>query len=225
MLRLIITLLSAATFSLLQAQSNWELPTAVETDSVAAVSTPAAVSTATKDKKTRVVADEDRPYLAGAVPEQDGKIVYAADIATPSLTAAEAYDKMYRYMTSLAAAQEQTDKSHIAIVDKTNYNIVGTYVERLTLNKRFLQLDITEFGYTMIVSCHDGTTHVSLERLYYVYPTKSGTERMTAEETIADSVLLTKDGTHLRKYNSRFRRATVDRMRALLAACEKALTE
>ncbi len=228
------------------AQSNWELPS-VATDEASekvekvskeekkaakeeernAKEAKKNEQKAAKEKaasaKASVIKEEDRPYLAGAVPEVDGKIVFSADIKTHDLSAEEAYDRAYQYMEGLAKEKVQTDKSKVALINKNDHSIAGTYTEMLTLAKKFYELDTTEFSYVIVTTCSDSDVHVQIERLNYNYTTQKEATRMTAEDTISDEVMLTDNGTKLRKYNARFRRATVDRMQDILNGFRLAL--
>ncbi len=207
-----------------KAQSNWELPVDPANPTNEETSSTAQTDKKEKGKSKKELANEaDLPYLKGAVPEKDGKVVFSADVETAGTTAAEAYQKAYKYMYDLAKKDMQTDKSAIAIVDKENCNIVGTYVEKLTFRKQMLSLDQTDFGYIIVANCTDGNVHISIERLYYDYFTGKTTEHINAEDIITDELMLNKDGTKLKKYNSRFRRATVDRMQEIISDFRKAL--
>ncbi len=201
------------------AQSNWELPAAAG----GTEETAGEGKTAAAKEKTKAANEEDLPYLAGAVPEVDGKVVFRADIETTGLTAEEAYRRAYEYMDGLTKEEIQTDKSTIAIVDRENHGIVATYVEKLTFRKQALSLDQADFGYIIITNCTDGGVRVSIERLFYDYPVARKVEHINAEDMITDELMLSKDGTKLKKYNSRFRKATVNRMREIIDGFRNAL--
>ncbi len=214
------------------AQNNWELPSGngqtsqqntVKESKKQKDNTKDGTSTEVIDGVTYVIKDADRPYLAGAVPESDGNVVFSADIETAGMNAGEAYDKAYKYMENVAAGEQQTEKSKIAIVDQEQHSIIGTYAETLVFSKKLLELDQTLFNYVIITDCKDGTVHVSIERLPYDYTDGKETTHITAEEMITDGKMLSNNGTKLKKQNSKFRKATVDRMRELLAGFREAL--
>ncbi|MCD8281638.1 MAG: DUF4468 domain-containing protein [Prevotella sp.] len=178
------------------------------------------ISTGSKDgKKT----GDDTPYLKGAVPEIDGQIVFSDDIEIAGLTALEAYGRAYQFMDSLAGEDVQSGRSTISLTDEENYRIVGSYVERLTFRKQALALDQADFGYIIITDCTDTCVHVSIERLYYDYFVVREKKHLAAEDVISDKIMLSGDGTKLKKYNSRIRRTTVDRMREILSRFRAAL--
>ncbi len=167
--------------------------------------------------------DSDTPYLAGAVPEVDGKVVFSADVETKNLSVDEAYNRAYNFLESLATGKEQTDKSRIAIANPEEHSIVGIFCEKLVFHKRALELDQTLFNYVIAVQCTEGNTHISIERLTYDYTVGKTVTHMTANEIITDKDMLSSDGTKLKKTYSKFRRTTVDRMRELLSKFEEAM--
>ncbi len=206
------------------AQSTWELPSQDARLSKEKEATEAAVP-AKKEKAEKVyeINEKDREYLAGTVPEKDGKVVFSAELSTTGSTAEENYQKVYDYLDRLAHEESQTKKSQVAIVNPEEHTIVGTYSENLILYKAALELDRTGFNYVIMATCTDEGVNVSIERLSFDYNYTKDPEHMTAEETITDKELLTGNGTRLRKTYAKFRRATVDRMREIIAGLRKAL--
>ncbi len=222
MIKTIITSF-ALLFSLgVSAQSTWELPSqdAKLKNEEATAATPAPK---VKAEKVYEINEKDREYLAGTVPEVDGKVVFSADIPTTGTTAEDNYQKAYQYLDRLAHEDCQTNKSQVAIVNPQEHSIVATYCENLTLFKGALELDRTIFNYVIVVTCSDTDVNVSIERLSFDYKYTKEPTHMTAEEIITDSKLLTGNGTRLKKTYAKFRRATVDRMRTIIAGLREAL--
>ncbi len=202
-------------------QGSWELPS--QDAQLNKEETPTPAESKLKPQKEYVVNEKDRPYLAGAVPEKEGKVVFSADIPTEGATAEGNYQKAYDFLNNLAHEDCQTNKSQVAIVNPEEHSIIATYTELLTLYKAALELDRTQFNYIIIVSCTDEQVSVSLERLSFDYNYTKTPTHMTAEETITDDQLLTANGTRLKKVYAKFRRAAVDRMRAIMAGMREAL--
>ncbi len=229
-LTLIISLLMPTA---IMAQSNWELPQEMQqayeqqkekkADKKAEKNKKKATVNEVINGKTYTIKVVDKPYLKGAVPEKQGKVVFSANIETSGLTAKEAYDKAYQYMAELAKGKNQTGQSKVALINKEELSIVGTYEEWLVFSDKILELDRTRFSYIIIVTCQKGHVNVSVERLNYEYGEDERKEYMTAEQTITDRLMLANDGTKLKKRNSKFRKATVDRMREILSDFRKAL--
>ncbi len=215
MTKTIITTLALFCSLSLSAQSSWELPS--QDTQLTKEETPTTAPNKVKAQKEYTINEKDRPYLAGAVPEKEGKVVFSADIPTEGATAEGNYQKAYDFLNNLAHEDCQTNKSQVAIVNPEEHSIVATYTEMLTLYKAALELDRTQFNYIIIVSCTDEQVNVSIERLSFDYNYTKTPTHMTAEETITDDQLLTANGTRLKKVYAKFRRAAVDRMRAIIA--------
>lgn len=188
------------------AQSNWERPEAQKAEKV----TKAKTSKQSKSKES------DLPYLAGAVPEVDGKIVYTLDLDIPGKSAAQIYDMAYAQLDKLAKDEKQTGDSKIAIVNKDEHSIVATYEEWLVFSDKILMLDRAQMGYIIVVKCSDGKMHMTIERINYKYDLQRNPEYWKAEEIISDKEILSKDGTKLKKGYVKFRKKTVDRMNEIM---------
>ncbi len=217
----------------MMAQSNWELPQEMQqayeqqkdkkNDKKAEKNKKKAVTTEVIDGKTYTIKIADKPYLKGAVPEKEGKVVFSADIETKGMTAQEAYNKAYQAMATLAKDQNQTGQSKVALVNKEELTIVGTYEEWLVFSDKIFELDRTRFSYIIIATSKEGSVSVSIERLSYEYGEDERKEHMTAEQVITDRLMLSNNGTKLKKPNRKFRKATVDRMREILSDFRKEL--
>lgn len=162
-----------------------------------------------KDKKVKI---GDPKYLAGAVPETDGKVVFTLDIDAPGKSAQTIYDITYGVLDNITKESNQFPESEIALVNKHDYIIAARYKEWLVFSSNFISLDRTEFNYTIIAKCTDGHLHLTLERISYVYEEGKPTEvRTVAENIISDKTALNKDKTKLQKFTSKFRTKTIDR--------------
>ena len=95
----------------LMAQSEWELPnSSVPTEKTTKTKTKKENTSIAKEDNSKVVEikEEDKPYLEGAVPEVEGKIVFSRTINIPNKNASEIYDKTYQYL-------EQFTKSNTSL--------------------------------------------------------------------------------------------------------------
>lgn len=189
------------------AQNTWEIPQE-ETQQQQTQHK----STAPFDKKKQ---NEDSKYLAGAVPEIDGKVVFTLSKDVPGMTAGEIYQKVYDLLTAMSKEENQFPQSKIAVVNKTEYTIAARMKEWLVFQNTFLSLDRTVFNYTIIAKASDGHLDLTLERLSYQYEMNRtdthGGLNVKAEEWITDKEGLNKKKTKLVKYSGKFRRKTIDR--------------
>lgn len=168
------------------------------------------------DGKTYTVKTADLPYLKGAVPEVDGKVVYHIDLPLKGMKADEVYSAIYKRLEKLVSDPHQTEHSRIALVNEEEHSIVARIEEWMVFADKILVLDRALFNYVVEANCKDEMLSLTISRLYYNYNTNHGINHFTAEETITDELMLTKNGTKLRKVNSKFRKATVDRMNEVL---------
>lgn len=199
------------------AQNVWEVPT--DTAKTEAKHKKKALF----EKKKKTV---DPKYLAGAVPEVDGKVVFTLDKDVPGMSADQIYDKTLAFMQELTKEENQFDVSKVSVVNKGEHTIAARYKEWLVFQNTFLSLDRTVFNYTLIARCTDGHLHLTMERLSYQYETERGLDRgleTKAEDWITDKEALNKKGTKLMKYSGKFRRKTIDRKDNIFSRVCKAL--
>ena len=176
---------------------------------------PVETPTKTKEGKTPSTqkVNEDEAYLAGAVPEVNGKVVFNERFALPGMTAAEVYQKTYSLLTVQTHDEHQATGSRIVLVNENEHTIVGKYCEWLVFNSSLLSLDRTKFDYTLIAHCEDNAIALTLCRISYAYEeNRSSGFKASAEELISDSVALNKKRTKLFKTNGKFRKKTIDRV-------------
>lgn len=186
-------------------------------------STVAAPAVSPKTAAKKVTTAEDlAPYLAGAVPVVNGKVVFGLDIDVPGKSAGEIYDKVFEYMNNLTVDDNQNTKgearSKIAIVNKNTHSIAAKMYEWLVFTNNFVMIDQTEFNYTLIATCTEGHLHVSLERISYTYEANRSTGfTLPAQEVITDKASLNKKKTKMVAPYGKFRRKTIDRKNEIFA--------
>lgn len=184
------------------AQSEWEKP--VKQDEIA-------------PKKALIMkndANTDPRYLAGSVPEVDGKVVFTLDKDVPGKDAQAIYDIVYTILDRMTKAENQFKESQISLVNKHDHIIVARFNEWLVLKSTALALDRTIFKYTIIATCDDSHLSLTLSRISYAYEMdRDGVEGLqtSAEEWITDKYALNKAKTKLSRQSGKFRRKTIDR--------------
>ena len=165
----------------------------------------------TNEKKSDDLSD----YLAGAVPTENGNVVFTLDYDVPGKNAQQIYDITYNYVNDLTQDDNQKDKgarSNIVLVNKNDYEMVARLTEWIVFNDNFFSLDRSEMDYTLIAKCTDGHLHMTIERINYSYEEHRSTSFKTrAEECITDKYSLTKKGDKLNHIYGKFRKATIDR--------------
>lgn len=216
------------------AQNTWELPESRKPKTVVDISKEKkterkkdknGVTKINADGKTYTVKTEDLPYLKGAVPEEDGKVVFTQEYDTHGMSAAKAYDVIYSKLEQMLEEEIQTPKSKIAIVNKEQHSIVAQFSEWMVFQDKILVLDRAQFGYLLVAECNDGKATVSISRLGYEYEAGREKSYFRAEDIITDKDMLSNNGYKLRKVNSKYRKATVDRVKQIFAGIGNALAQ
>lgn len=201
-----------------EAQSEWEIPANDQSKT--------AVKQEAKKKTKHVEAADsaDLPYLRGAVPEIDGKVVFTLDRDVPGMSADSIYNRVYAYMEMFIRQPNQHDISRIALVNKSRHIIAARMKEDLVFSSSFLSLDRTVFNYMLIATCTDQHFHLTMDRLSYEYEMDRSTGfSETAEELITDKKAVNKKGTKLVRGVAKFRRKTIDRKDDVFEGICKAL--
>ena len=202
----LLTLLPLSTF----AQDVWERPQDTKQE--------------VKKPKQNEFNQDDAKYLAGTVPEIDGKVVFTLDLNLPGRSAQDIYERVYTLLDRMAKEENQFKGSGITLINKRDHIIAAHYKEWLIFTNNFISLDRTELSYTIIAKCADNHLHLTLSRISYSYEKNRNTGfDTTAEKWITDAVALNKRKTRLSKGLAKFRRKTIDRKDEIFSAITNAL--
>lgn len=168
-----------------------------------------------------LAAQDDSPYLAGAVPVEDGRVVFSREIQAPALGRQQLYD------TLLAWAQKRFSEENNRILynnDKEG-DIACNGEEYLVFSQSFLSLDRTRITYRVTMECMPGKCRMAISGIRYSYNVsyQKEPESYTAENWITDEAALNKKKTKLLRGNGKFRKKTVDLANQLFAEAESAL--
>jgi colicin import membrane protein len=170
------------------AQNTWEMPEEAET-----------------------TVNPDQKYLAGAVPEVDGKVLFHTVVDAPGKSAPQVYAIVKGYLQKMTREKNQFEQSRIILDDSLNYEVAGTYQEWLVFKSTALVLDRTRLFYNLIVKCDDGKADITMTRIHYLYEEERNPQTLRAEEWITDKEGLNKKQTKLSRVSGKFRRKTIDR--------------
>lgn len=149
---------------------------------------------------------DDSKYLAGAVPEQEGKVVFTKEFSIPGMQQSEIYDRMYRWMDD--RLKMNANNSRLIFFDAEKGQLVGLGDEWIVFSSTALSLDRTRILYQLNVTCQPEKCTLEVEKIRYVY--REGKEKYTAEEWIVDKYALNKAKTKLVRGLAKWRRKTVD---------------
>jgi colicin import membrane protein len=154
----------------------------------------------------------DLKYLAGAVPEVDGRVVFETTINCPGKTRRQIYDQVLAEMKRLTKEPGQIEQSRIVLEDEQEYKqIAASYQEWLVFKNKPLVLDRTRLFYHLVADIDDGKLTLKMTRIYYLYDEERTPQTYQAEEWITDRYGLNKKKTKLARVSGKFRRKTIDR--------------
>lgn len=187
MKRLLIALLMCLPVAVLAQDNTWEQPQATNTS------------------------NPDAKYLAGAVPEVNGKVVFETTIQAPGKSARQIYDIMHAELARMVKEPGQYEQSRLTIEDSVKMQLVGNYQEQLVFKRKALEFDYTRMLYHLFVECTDGQATVKMLRIVYLYEEERQPQTFYAEECITDRYGLNKKKTKLSRGFGKFRRKTIDR--------------
>lgn len=164
-----------------------------------------------KQEQKAQTANPDAKYLAGAVPEVDGHVMFTTTVQVPGKTAEQIYERALQLMTELTKTSNQLEQSRIAYTNAETHQIVGSYQEWLVFKNKPLNLDRTRMLYQLVADCRDGEMDLKMMRIVYLYDEERNPTTYKAEEWINDKYGLNKKQTKLARVSGKFRRKTIDR--------------
>ena len=164
--------------------------------------------------------DDDSKYLAGAVPEVDGKVVFTKEFSIPGMSQEEIFKRMQNWMEARLKKNENT--SRVVYTSLEEGQIVGTGDEWIVFSSSALSLDRTKILYQISVVCAPEKCTMEVEKIRYNY--REGKEKYTAEEWIVDKYALNKAKTKLVRGLAKWRRKTVDFVDDLATGAAEALS-
>ena len=177
-------------------------------------------------EKTTANGNPDQKYLAGAVPEVDGKVVFETTVKAPGKSRKQVYDIVMGYMNKLVKEPNQLEQSRILLTDSTGFSqIVANLQEWLVFKNKPLNLDRTRLFYHLIAECNDGEATIKMTRIFYLYDEERDPQTYQAEEWINDRYGLNRKQTKLARVSGKFRRKTIDRKDYLFNKFEQLLNQ
>ena len=163
---------------------------------------------------------EDTYYLKGAVPEENGKVVFKKDFSISGMSKGDVYAKVLEWMN--ARMQQNNNKSRVAYVNEDKGQVAANGEEYIVFSNSILALDRTKVLYQMIADCDEGKCVLQIRNIRYDYPDEK--ELFLAEDWITDDIALTKDKSRLARGFAKWRRKTVDFVDDMNESLQKALS-
>ncbi len=162
-------------------------------------------------------AQEKAKYLAGAVPEVDGKVVFSKTIKVKNnVSKANLFELMNKW-----ADEEYNNKkgekdlnNRVLLSNAEEGDIACGGEQYLVFKKNAFILDRTKMSYQLILAVAEGQCDVTVRNIRYDYSDNKGV--VPAEEVIADNIALSKNGDKLNRYFDKFRIHTIDSINAIM---------
>ncbi|MBQ8046414.1 MAG: DUF4468 domain-containing protein [Prevotella sp.] len=235
MRRLLIVLFTILATNNVWGQEHWQVPADVSNTTEANKSGKvrknhgSGIANEKKEKKEKIrksaINEEDLPYLEGAIPEVNGKVVFEYDIHVPGKNATELFDMAYDAVSKMTKGEQQIS-SRIVAFNKSDLVFGARFSEWLEFSNNIISLDRTVFNYTLVVSCQNEQVNVRMDRLFYKYEEGLPSElTVNAEEWITDKYALNKQKTKILRISKKFRKKTVDRKNEIFKQLQDALTQ
>lgn len=154
-----------------------------------------------------VSAQNDQHYLAGAVPEVGGRVVFSKEFSAPSLT----QDQLFDLVVTWADGYFDKEKERIVYQNKATGELAIHGNTYLVFQSTALSLDRAQMNYQMVVNCDGNLCKMKITSIRYTYDVayQRDPEKYLAEEYITDKVALNKKGNMIRGM-AKFRKATID---------------
>ena len=180
----------------------------------------AAVTLPASAQKCRY-AHEDDYYMAGRVPEEDGKVVFSQQILLPGKNKQQVYRDMLQWMTGRLAKNEN-EKSRVVYTDSVKGIVVGTAEEWLKFHSLAMSLDRAWMSYQIAAFCYDEKCTMRIEKIRYDYEKNT---HYTAEQMVSDAVALNKTKEKMYRSYAKWRNKTVDFADATFADAQNTMND
>lgn len=165
---------------------------------------------------------EDPKYLAGAVPEVNGKIVFTRELSIPGMTKAEIYRRASDWLTNKLAATKSAE-SKLYVNNSAEGTMEASVKDEITFHSSAFSLDKTEIFYGLTVTTETGQCKLTIQHIRYTY--NGGKDRYTASEMISDEMALNKSKTKMVIGLAKWRRKTIDYVDDLATNLASALSQ
>ena len=147
---------------------------------------------------------DDKMYLAGAVPEVDGKVVFEKEFIISGVAQDSIYKNAYKWFYDYLKAND--NKSGILSSDKKNGQIVAYSEDAIVFSSKALHQDYTFILFNLVITCKQEKLGIRIEQVRFEYYGRI----KSAEEMISDKEALNKKKTSIYKANKKFRVNAVD---------------
>jgi len=153
--------------------------------------------------------ETDIRYMAGAVPEVNGKVVLTRIVEVPAgLTQQEVMNRVDAWL--VRCTKDERMHYNQRLPKAADNELQHSYSMELTFSKSFLAHDFAELAYVLAVRYEGGQLVMEMSHINYKYNENNKLNKYTAEEMIVDKYALNKKKTKLIFGFKKFRMKTID---------------
>lgn len=163
------------------------------------------------DWEKDVPARPDTYYLAGAVPEVDGQVVFQTTIKAEGKNKEQILAIVKSELDRMSKEDNQIKKDIPVSYQDSQKQITANFQEWLIFKKKPLELDRTRLIYNLSAQCNDGEAILTIANISYIYEEERNPVVLEAETWISDRYALNKKKDKLLRFSNKFRRKTIDR--------------
>lgn len=153
--------------------------------------------------------ETDSRYMAGAVPEVNGKVVLTRTVEVPAgLTLQEVMNRVDAWL--VRCTKDERMHYNQRLPQTADNELQHSYSMELTFSKSFLAHDFAELAYVLAVRYEGSQLIMEMSHINYKYNENNKLTKYTAEEMIIDKYALNKKKTKLIFGFKKFRMKTID---------------
>ena len=153
--------------------------------------------------------ETDIRYMAGAVPEVNGKVVLTRTVEVPAgLTQQEVMNRVDTWL--VRCTKDERMHYNQRLPQTADNELQHSYSMELTFSKSFLAHDFAELAYVLAVRYEGSQLIMEMSHINYKYNENNKLNKYTAEEMIVDKYAMNKKKTKLIFGFKKFRMKTID---------------
>ena len=153
--------------------------------------------------------ETDSRYMAGAVPEVNGKVVLTRTVEIPAgFSVQEVMNRVDSWLIRCTKDERMHFNQRLPKI--ADNELQHAYSLELTFSKSFLAHDFAEIAYVLAVRFDGGQLIMEMSHINYKYNENNKLNKYTAEEMIIDKYALNKKKTKLVFGFKKFRMKTID---------------
>ncbi len=155
----------------------------------------------------------DNAYLRGAVPEEDGQVVFKKSFRVPGRSDAEILQTLTAWMQTLVDKSIPAPGNYARMMGTTEHSATARVCQWIVFKKKALNLDRARLRYQLEANVQDGRVTLQASQIVYYYGEEEASAvQYRAEEWITDTEAVNKKNTKLYPKSGKFRIRTVDYM-------------